>query len=236
MRQVVVLNSMTANEDANEIVKVVQDRGYDVPWSKLAGGMEHDDGTAPCYIVLWTIDAATSRWVWNAAVAAHDRRRLIEVIVHDVDSPFDSAEKPIDFRHTDDKVKMRAAWNELIRRVEEMTGEPLGKLSLKKQFEPAAAAAGLGGIVAGVMMLFGANLQPTSDSFVAQQAAYDTHELDAVALGGPVASPAALVAVDTFTPVEITRLDTIPLTIMRIESEVRAIDLDTAQAVSAPPA
>jgi hypothetical protein len=235
--QVVVLNSVTSNDYATQIVNRVQKCGYDVPWDRDAGGMERDDGSARCYIVLWTIDAATSRWVWNAAVAAHERGRLIEVIVHDVDSPFDSAEKPIDFRHTDDKEKMRAAWKELIRRVEDMTGEPLGTLSLKKQFEPVAAVAGLGGIVASIMMMAGANLQPTSDSFVAQQAAYDTHELEPVALGGPVASPAVLAPTDTFTPVEITRLDTIPLTIMRIESEVSTVDLDAVQADdSTPPA
>jgi hypothetical protein len=228
---------MTANDDANEIVRVVQGRGYDVPWNKLAGGMEHDDGTAPCYIVLWTIDAATSRWVWNAAVTAHERGRLIEVLIHDVDSPFESAEKPIDFRHVDDKHKMRAEWDELIRRVEEMTGEPLGKLSLRKQFEPAAAAAGFGGAVVGVMMMFSGSLQPTSDGFVAQQAAYDAHELDPVALGGPVASPEALIQTEVFAPVEVTRLDTLPLTIMRIEREVRAVDIDDLQADdSKPPA
>jgi hypothetical protein len=237
MRQIVVLHTLNAEDDASEIARRMQERGYAVPWSAArGGGMAHDDGKAPCYVVLWTRDAGNSRWVWPAAVAAHDNGRLIEVLIHDVDSPFDSPEKPIDFRNPDDKVKMQAEWKELIRRVEEMTGEPLGKLSLKKQFEPAAAAAGLGGVVVGVMMFFGANLQPTSDGFVAQQAAYDTHELDPVALGGPVASPSVLTQTDTFTPVEVAQLDPLPLTILRIERDVSTAEMAPIEDESKPPA
>ena len=232
MRQVVLLHTLRATGPAGEVATGLQGEGFAVPWGNEGGGMLSDqavDASAPCTIVLWTKDAGTSKWVWESAVAAQARGRLIEVLLEHVQSPFDCGARPIDFTNRDDKAAMRQAWKELIGRVEDMTGAPTGQLPLRKQLEPVGTIGVLGIVAATTLAVAGPGLQPSSDAFLAEQD-YRNVSTEVTALGGPVESPVNLVTArfeeETLTPVKVRRFETIPLETLRVAGEEKIAGAD----------
>jgi hypothetical protein len=225
MQQIGVLHTLRATSDAAAFVRGFQAEGYAVPWDPEAGGMmaigAADPAPSACYVVLWTRDAVTSRWVLQYAKDAFKRGILVEVLLEDVASPF-NGEPPIDFSRADaDKREARALWKELVRRIESKAGQPTGNLPLKKQIEPVAYVGALTFVVASTMASMGPGVQPTSQALLAPPTNFAALPEVEVAAGGPIEAPVSLTATpteETHQPVKIRRVhyDTIFMPRMRV--------------------
>jgi hypothetical protein len=158
---------------------------------------------APCTLVLWTKDAPTSRWVRDYAAAAARRNALVEVMIEPILSPVENAVEPLDFSDVEDEKAEKRLWKELISRVEAKTGQPNGRLPLRKEVRPLAVFGGFSFAVVATMMTM-PGLQPNSDGLITtrQVALTPASELP-TATGGPMVSPVEL-APETVAPVKVT--------------------------------
>ncbi len=196
MRQIVVIHSLRAKEDAAVFVRRLQAEGFTVPWNPESGGRyvsgAEKPEAAPCTLVLWTKDAPTSRWVREYAIAAHKRNALVEVLIERTVSPIDAAVEPIDFSDVADEKTEARLMKELIVRVEAKTGEPNGRLPMRKEVRPFAALGGFGFIITCTIATM-PGLQPSSEGLITPQntAQAPIGEM-ALAQGGPVVSPSEL--------------------------------------------
>jgi hypothetical protein len=240
LQQIGVLHTLRATEDAAAFVHGFQGEGYGVPWNPEAGGMmaigAADPVPSACYVVLWTRDAVTSRWVLQYAKNAFNRGILVEVLLEDVASPF-NGETPIDFSRADpDKRQARALWKELIRRIEAKVGQPTGDLPFKKRLEPIGYVSALGFVVVSTMMSMGPGGQPNSQALLTPTTNFAELPEAQIATGGPIDAPVSLTAAPTEEarrPVKIRRVhfDTIFMPRLRVSegSEVAAASDDTIQ-------
>jgi hypothetical protein len=184
-------------EDAAAFVSRLQAEGFTVPWSPEYGGRRIAIGaqapeTAPCTLVLWTKDAPTSRWVREYAMEAHKRNSLVEVLVEPTLSPIESSVPPIDFSEVADAKTEARLWKELIARIEAKTGEPNGRLPMRKELRPVAAVTMFGSAIALTIVTM-PGLQPSSDGLITpQQTAQKPIAEMALAQGGPMVSPTEL--------------------------------------------
>ncbi len=238
--QIGVLHTLRATADAAAFVAGFQAEGFAVPWDPEAGGMmaigAADPVPSACYVVLWTRDAVTSRWVLQYAKDAFKRGILVEVLLEDVASPFDG-EAPLDFIRADaDKREGRELWKELIRRIEAKVGQPTGDLPLKKQIEPVAYVGVLGFVVMSTMMSMGPGVQPNSQALLAPTTNFAALPEVQIAAGGPIDTPVSLSAApteETRRPVKIRRVhfDTIFMPRLRVteSNEAAAAGDDTIQ-------
>jgi hypothetical protein len=120
MPQINMLHTIRARDLAADIACGLQRHGYAVPWNPDAAITAEFDKAKPgdCFVVLWTRDAATSRWVWSAAVDAFEHGALVEVLLEPIESPFNDNNPPIDFSDVPgDFAKTGKRWKELRRRI-----------------------------------------------------------------------------------------------------------------------
>jgi hypothetical protein len=219
MRQIVVIHSLRATKVAAEYVGRLQAEGFTVPWDREYGGLiaigALEPEVAPCTLVLWTKDAPTSRWVRDYALAANKRNALVEVMIEPVLSPVDSAIEPLDFSDVEDPKAEKRLWKELISRVEAKTGQPNGRLPLRKEIRPLAALGGFGfAVVATIATMPG--LQPSSDGLLSRQAALTPASELPSAQGGPLVSPLDLAPERARVKVTFAPLSAGPAAVIRV--------------------
>ncbi|MEJ0023098.1 MAG: hypothetical protein WDN76_06415 [Alphaproteobacteria bacterium] len=206
MRQIVVIHSLRATKVAADFVRRLQAEGFIVPWDPEYGGLiaigALEPEAAPCTLVLWTKDAPTSRWVRDYAAAASTRNALVEVMIEPVLSPVGNAVEPLDFSDVADEKAEARLWKELISRVEAKTGQPNGRLPLRKEIRPLAVFGGFGFAVIATMATM-PGLQPNSDGLITRQTALIPASELPTATGGPMVSPVDLVPHKT-APVKVT--------------------------------
>jgi hypothetical protein len=206
MRQIVVIHSLRATKVAADFVGRLQAEGFTVPWDPEYGGLiaigAMEPEAAPCTLVLWTKDAPTSRWVRDYAAAAARRNALVEVMIEPILSPVENAVEPLDFSDVEDEKAEKRLWKELISRVEAKTGQPNGRLPLRKEVRPLAVFGGFSFAVVATMMTM-PGLQPNSDGLITvRQAALTPASELSTATGGPVVSPVELAP--EIAPVKVT--------------------------------
>jgi hypothetical protein len=242
MHQIGVLHTLRSTDWAGAFVHGFQSEGFAVPWDAEAGGMmaigAADPRPAACWVVLWTRDAPTSRWVIKYAEEAARRGALVEVLVEKMASPVRNDIAPIDFSDFDCSRPManKLLWKELMRRIEAKTGQPTGRLPFKKQIEPVAWMGAVGSGVVSIMAIMQPGVQPTSVAVLnseaplyaeAQAAAHD-------AMGGPVVAPENLVTArleeHVLKPLHIkvtTRFEPVPLPHLRVADVGEAVEPGT---------
>jgi hypothetical protein len=206
MRQIVVIHSLRATKVAADFVRRLQAEGFLVPWDPEYGGLiaigALEPEAAPCTIVLWTKDAPTSRWVRDYAAAASQRNALVEVMIEPIHSPVDNSVEPLDFSDFEDEKAEKRAWKELISRIEAKTGQPNGRLPLRKEVRPLAVFGGFSFAVVATMMTM-PGLTPNSDGLITRQVALTPASELPTATGGPLVSPVDL-APALVAPVKVT--------------------------------